>query len=434
MLGGMRASRGKPERSADDGGADHRELHFPVPRGRMRSGFSGPAKWPATDPRVPSSQAAITRRRLPSRVRISSGSRSRCSISSSSATTIVSSSRARTGTLELAAAARVRAYHQNGLAQAAIHQLGRPADWPSGDDHLVCVMTSHLRSDQTRSMTNKHVASNQQATKGWSTYNVIAVSFDDDRNAETAMTLLKELDAQERVVIEQAVVVVRRNDGQVVEADRTESTLMLGTASGGVIGLLIGIIGGPLGMLIGGAGGLYAGALFDIHDAGEAESALAGISSSVRVGRTALLAVVTEQSPDAIDTSMSGLGATVLRRSVADVDAEVAAAEKAQRKARLEARKELIRGRQQHDKAAVRAKIAELKDKLPRAQPERSMTPSDEMKDKAETAWAGYDAHLTKAEDHLEAAARKAEMEAAERDAQVRGRISQARDHVSGQR
>lgn len=214
-------------------------------------------------------------------------------------------------------------------------------------------------------MTNKHIASNQQVTEGWSTYNVIAVSFDDDRNAEEAMTLLKELDAQERVVIHQAVVVARRNDGQVVEADRTESTLMLGTASGGVIGLVIGIIGGPLGMLIGGAGGLYAGALFDIHDASDMESALAGISGSVRVGRTAMLAVVTEQSPDVIDTSMAGLGGTVLRRSVAEVDAEVAAAQKAQRKAKFEASKERIRGRQQHDEAAMSAEIAELKDKLP---------------------------------------------------------------------
>ena len=140
---------------------------------------------------------------------------------------------------------------------------------------------------------------------------------------------------------------------------------MLGTASGGVIGLLVGIIGGPLGVLIGGAGGLYAGALFDIHDARQMESALAGISSSVRVGRTALLAVVTEQNAEAIDSAMSGLGGTVLRRSVADVEAEVAAAEKAQRKAKLEALRELIRGRRQHDKAAISAKIAELRDKLP---------------------------------------------------------------------
>jgi uncharacterized membrane protein len=215
-------------------------------------------------------------------------------------------------------------------------------------------------------MTNEQIASNKQVTDGWSTYNVIAVSFADDRSAEKAMALLKELDAQARVVIQQAVVVARRDDGQVVESDRVESTVMLGTASGGLMGLLIGIIGGPLGMLIGGAGGLYAGALFDIHDAGELESALAGISSSVRFGRTALLAVVDEQSPDVIDTAMSGLGGTVLRRSVADVNAEVAAATKAQRKAKLEARKELIRGRRQHDKAAIGARIAELKDKLPR--------------------------------------------------------------------
>lgn len=215
-------------------------------------------------------------------------------------------------------------------------------------------------------MTNEQIASNKQVTHGWSTYNVIAVSFANDRDAEKAMTVLKELDAQARVVIQQAAVVARRDDGELVEADRAESTVMLGTASGGLIGLLIGIIGGPLGMLIGGAGGLYAGALFDIHDASEMESALAGISSSVRLGRTALLAVVNEQSPDVIDTAMSGLGGTVLRRSVADVDAEVAAAKKAQRKAKLEAHMELIRGRRHHEKAAISAKNAELKDKLPR--------------------------------------------------------------------
>jgi uncharacterized membrane protein len=313
-------------------------------------------------------------------------------------------------------------------------------------------------------MTKQHIASNQQATEGWSTYNVVAVSFDDDRNAETAMTLLKELDAQERVVIQQATVLARRDDGQVTEADRTESVVPLGTVSGGLIGLLVGIIGGPLGMFLGAAGGLYAGALFDIHDSSDMESALAGISGSVRVGRTALLAVVTEQSPEVIDTAMSRLGGTVLRRSVADVDAEVAAAKKAQRKARSVARRELIRERQQHDKTAVSAKIAELKDKLPHSQPQRrDMTPSDKMKDQADTAWADYDAHLTNAEDHLEAAARKAEtsfkehtavpearlekteddleaaahrveVQAAERDAQVRGRISQAREHVTQQR
>jgi uncharacterized membrane protein len=217
-------------------------------------------------------------------------------------------------------------------------------------------------------MTYRDFASNKQVSKPWGAYGVIAVSFEDDRDAYTALTLLKDLDSQRRVGVQEAVVVVRGEDGQVVEKDRIESTFLPGTAGGGIIGLLIGIIGGPLGMLIGGAGGLYVGALLDLHDVDETESALGEISRSVEFGHTALLAVVTEQSPEVIDAAMTGVGGTVQRRSLADVEAEVAAAEKAQRKAKWEARKELLRGRHEHNNAAIQAKIQEMKDKLHRNQ------------------------------------------------------------------
>jgi hypothetical protein len=88
------------------------------------------------------------------------------------------------------------------------------------------------------------------------------------------------------------------------------------------------------------------------------------------------------------------------------------------------------------------------------------MSPSDKMKGQAEKAFVDYDAHLTKAEDHLEATARSAEAcfdehtavpearlekaedqlevaahnadtHSAERAAQARERIAQAREHVS---
>jgi hypothetical protein len=49
---------------------------------------------------------------------------------------------------------------------------------------------------------------------------------------------------------------------------------------------------------------------------------------------------------------------------VADVEAEIAAAESAERKAKWEARKELVRERDEQDKAAVQAKLQELKTKL----------------------------------------------------------------------
>ena len=108
--------------------------------------------------------------------------------------------------------------------------------------------------------------------------------------------------------------------------------------------------------------------LYDLADYEETDSALGAISSSVQAGRTALLAEVVEGSPDVIDAEMSGVGGTVLRRSVADVEAEIAVAEEAERKAKREARKELMRSRHEHDKATVNAKVDALKSKVHRGQ------------------------------------------------------------------
>jgi uncharacterized membrane protein len=199
-------------------------------------------------------------------------------------------------------------------------------------------------------------------------YNVIAVSFEDDANAYNALTALKELDSQERVRVQEGVVVERTDDGQVTEKDRIESMFPAATAGGGLIGLLIGIIGGPLGMLIGGTTGLVYGSVFDLTDAEETDSALAGVSGAVKIGHTAVLAVVSEPNPEIIDAAMSRLGGSVARRPVAEVEAEIAAAEEAERKARHEARKQLIEARREKSKAAVDAKVDELKAKLPRRQ------------------------------------------------------------------
>src|SRR5690349_622887 len=110
-------------------------------------------------------------------------------------------------------------------------------------------------------MTNEHTKTNESVSEGWDPYNVIAVSFEHDANAYEALTTLKELESQERVGVQEAVVVVRDEEGQIVEKGSTESMFLGGTASGGLIGLLIGIIGGPFGMLIGGTSGLLAGSL-----------------------------------------------------------------------------------------------------------------------------------------------------------------------------
>jgi uncharacterized membrane protein len=194
--------------------------------------------------------------------------------------------------------------------------------------------------------------------------NVIVVSFSDDSKAYEAITVLKELDSQQQVDLTGAAVVVRADDGQVDVKDDADDESYTGTLGGGLVGLLIGIIGGPFGVLIGGATGVLVGSLFDADDEDDTESALTDVSKSVRVGRTALLAEVGEQSTDIVDNAMRNLGGEVLRRSADEVEAEVATTENAQRKAKREARKELLKARHEQHQKEIRAKIEELKAKL----------------------------------------------------------------------
>jgi uncharacterized membrane protein len=195
--------------------------------------------------------------------------------------------------------------------------------------------------------------------------NVIVVGFADDEKAYEALTALGQLGTQGQVKVEEAAVVVRSDDGRVIVKDQIGDDSLVGTASGGLVGLLIGVLGGPLGVLIGGATGLLAGSLYDLADADDTDSVLTDVSKTVRVGRTALLAQVDEQSPEVVDQAMANLSGTVVRRSVADVEAEIAAAQKAQREAAHKARKELRKERHDKTREEAHAKVEELKAKLP---------------------------------------------------------------------
>src|SRR3954464_7203531 len=96
--------------------------------------------------------------------------------------------------------------------------------------------------------------------------NVLAVNFDEDSNAYEALSVLREMDGQGQLALAGAAVVVREQDGSVVTKDQMDDTDLDGTATGGIVGLVIGILGGPFGVLIGGATGLLVGSLFDMDD------------------------------------------------------------------------------------------------------------------------------------------------------------------------
>ena len=58
------------------------------------------------------------------------------------------------------------------------------------------------------------------------------------------------------------------------------------------------------------------------------------------------------------------------------------------------------------------------------------MSSSDKMNGQAEKAFVDYDAHLTKAEDHLEAAAREAEASFKAHTAVPEAHLEKAEDHL----
>jgi uncharacterized membrane protein len=201
--------------------------------------------------------------------------------------------------------------------------------------------------------------------------NVLVVTFGEDaekdQNAYQALTDLNQLDSQGQIEIAGAAVITRDPDGRVDVKSEVGDAPYAGTASGGIIGLLIGIIGGPLGVLIGGTYGMLVGSLFDIDDVETTESVLSEISKQVQPTRTAVLAQVTEESPDVIDAAMARLGGQVMRRPVFEVEQEIAAAQDAQRKAEREAHSELRKARLEKNKDEAHAKVQELKSKLHRS-------------------------------------------------------------------
>jgi len=194
--------------------------------------------------------------------------------------------------------------------------------------------------------------------------NVILVTFGEGDGPYEAMTALNELDSQKQIEVVEAGVVTRGEDGRVQVKDEVADYDVPGTAGGGIIGLLVGILGGPLGVLIGGTTGVLIGAMFDLADSDDTHSILAEMSKRVRPGSTAVLAEVVEPSNEVIDTAMARLGGTVVRQSVYSVETEIAVAEEAQRKAQHEARKELRDARHKKTHDQVNAKIEQLKSKL----------------------------------------------------------------------
>jgi uncharacterized membrane protein len=155
--------------------------------------------------------------------------------------------------------------------------------------------------------------------------NLIAVAYPDAATAEDVRAELVEAVKERLIELDDAVVVVREEDGK-VKLHQAVSTAAVGASSGAVWGGIIGLLflSPLLGMAIGAAAGGASGAMADI---GVDDNFLKQLGQKLTPGAAALIVLVRSSTPDKLMPRISQYGGHVLQSSLSDdAEAELEAA------------------------------------------------------------------------------------------------------------
>lgn len=95
---------------------------------------------------------------------------------------------------------------------------------------------------------------------------IAVVTFQDTEGAGKLLDMLKDLEKQKLVELDDAVIVVKDVDGEVKVKETKDLTKAKGAAKGGTLGLVVGLmLGGPIGgVLLGAAAGALASRKVDL--------------------------------------------------------------------------------------------------------------------------------------------------------------------------
>jgi uncharacterized membrane protein len=145
---------------------------------------------------------------------------------------------------------------------------------------------------------------------------LLLVVFNDESTAYEAADTLGSLNEEGAVGLRGEWVLTRR-DGEVTVV-KVDDKLPEGTMGGTVVGGLIGLLGGPVGLALGAAGGSALGAAADMARARLEQDFVADVSKNLAPGKTALIADINEDEPEAVDAQMTALGGHIFRRDLSD--------------------------------------------------------------------------------------------------------------------
>lgn len=159
--------------------------------------------------------------------------------------------------------------------------------------------------------------------------NVVVLSFAEESRAFEVLSLLKNA-VGPQLKLHNAVVVQRDAQGMLNIRDQASDGAVARVAlNGTLIGALVGMLAGPLGILLGGVYGAVFGDAVALDRAEDRASVVDQIGTVIPQGSTALIAQVDEADVAAVDAIAKQLEATLLRRPLEAVQAEVRAQKEA---------------------------------------------------------------------------------------------------------
>jgi uncharacterized membrane protein len=190
----------------------------------------------------------------------------------------------------------------------------------------------------------------------------VAITF--PQNSTTYEALSRLSAATGGFEIRSAAIVERDKDGHLHMPEGGDTTAGAGIAGGSLIGMLIGVLGGPVGMLLGWSVGAAGGALYDADRLDTGDEAIEQFGALVPTGRNALLAETVESTTEPLDTFVSKMGGTIVRRPIDEVIAELEAQQAAAEEAEKAARKAIREQKKQERKETHQQRVDALKAKF----------------------------------------------------------------------
>ena len=189
------------------------------------------------------------------------------------------------------------------------------------------------------------------------------IVFNDEKQAYQGSKAIRELDREGAIAVYADVIIAKDAKGT-VSVLRSPDDDPVGTASGMLVGGLVGLLGGPAGVAIGIGAGTMIGAAVDLTRAGIGGDFVDEVSETLQPGKTAVIAEIDEYWQAPLDSRMEALGGRIVRQNRIDVEDAMFAKEIDAYEAELDQLEAELEKASAERKAKIEAKVQETKRKL----------------------------------------------------------------------